>query len=289
MFKKILIANRGEIACRVIKTARRMGIAHGRGLFGRRPRRRACRDGGRGGAISAGPRRARATSSAEKIIAACRESGAEAVHPGYGFLSENAAFCEALEAEGIVFIGPPAAAIAAMGDKIEFEEARQGRRRSAPCRAISASSRMPEHAEKIAGEIGYPVMIKASAGGGGKGMRIAWNAARCATASSGRGRRRRARSATTASSSRNSSSTRAISRSRCWPTRTATASISASANARSSAATRRSSRRRRRPSSMRRPGAAMGEQAVALAKAVDYQSAGTVEFIVDSRPELLFP
>ena len=224
---------------------------------------------------------------AEKIIEACKQTGAEAVHPGYGFLSERASFCAALETQGIVFIGPKPTAIEAMGDKIESKKfANAGGSSTVPgwLGVIEDAG----HAEKIAGEIGYPVMIKASAGGGGKGMRIAWDAARCATASSGRARRRKARSATIASSSRSSSSIPATSRSRCWATRMATASISASANARSSAATRRSSRRRRRLSSTRRRARAMGEQAVALAKAVDYQSAGTVEFIVDKDRNFYF-
>jgi propionyl-CoA carboxylase alpha chain len=173
MFKKILIANRGEIACRIIKTARRMGIktvavysevdrdalhvqmADESFLIGPAPA-------------------AQSYLVIENIIEACRATGAEAVHPGYGFLSEREAFPKALEKAGIIFIGPNPAAIAAMGDKIESKKAA----------AKAGVSTVPGHlgeiadikqAQKIAQEIGYPVMIKASAGGGGKGMRIAYN------------------------------------------------------------------------------------------------------------------
>ncbi|WP_054007664.1 acetyl-CoA carboxylase biotin carboxylase subunit [Cypionkella psychrotolerans] len=173
MFKKILIANRGEIACRVIKTARKMGIKTV-AVYS---------DADRGAlhvkmadeAIHIGPSpAAQSYIVIEKIMAAVKASGAEAVHPGYGFLSENMNFAAALEAAGVVFIGPPSPAIEAMGDKITSKKL-----------AMAAGvSTVPghmgliddaEHAVKIASEIGYPVMIKASAGGGGKGMRIAWD------------------------------------------------------------------------------------------------------------------
>jgi propionyl-CoA carboxylase alpha subunit len=171
MFKRILIANRGEIACRIIKTARRMGIetvavysdADKDALHVEMADR----------AVAIGPAPAAESYLViDKIVAACRETGAEAVHPGYGFLSEREAFAKALAAAGIVFIGPNPGAIAAMGDKIESKKA-----------AASAKvSTVPGHlgviadeaqAIEIADEIGCPVMIKASAGGGGKGMRIA--------------------------------------------------------------------------------------------------------------------
>jgi propionyl-CoA carboxylase alpha chain len=172
MFSKILIANRGEIACRVIRTTRRMGIATVAvysDADARAPHVKIADE-----AVHIGPSpAAESYLRADKIIAACKATGAEAVHPGYGFLSERASFVEALEAEGIAFIGPPASAIAAMGDKIESKKL-----------ALAAGVNVvpgfvgeiadTEHAVKIAGEIGYPVMMKASAGGGGKGMRLAY-------------------------------------------------------------------------------------------------------------------
>lgn len=173
MIDKILIANRGEIACRVIRTARAMGIktvavysdADAAALHVELADE----------AVHIGPPPAsQSYLLGEKIIAACKATGANAVHPGYGFLSERAAFAEQLAAENIIFIGPPARAIAAMGDKIESKKL-----------AVAADvSVVPgfvgeiadtDHAEKIASEIGYPVMMKASAGGGGKGMRLAFS------------------------------------------------------------------------------------------------------------------
>ena len=175
MFKKILIANRGEIACRVIRTARAMGIATV-AVYSDADAN-ALHVTMADEAVHIGPPPASESYLvADKIIAACLATGAEAVHPGYGFLSERASFVEALTAAGIAFIGPPAPAIAAMGDKIESKR-----------RALSAGvSVVPgfvgeidgtEHAVEIAAGITYPVMMKASAGGGGKGMRLAWNEA----------------------------------------------------------------------------------------------------------------
>ncbi len=173
MFDKILIANRGEIACRVIKTARRLGIRTV-AVFS---------DADRGAlhvkmadeAVHIGPPpAAQSYIVIDKIMDAIRRTGAQAVHPGYGFLSERRDFAAALEAEGVVFIGPPSSAIEAMGDKITSKK----------LAAEAGVSTVPgfmgliedaDHAVRIASEIGYPVMIKASAGGGGKGMRIAWN------------------------------------------------------------------------------------------------------------------
>jgi propionyl-CoA carboxylase alpha chain len=171
MFKRILIANRGEIACRIIKTARRMGIktvaVHSDAD------REALHVEMADEAVPIGPPAASESYlSIEKIVAAAKRSGTEAVHPGYGFLSERAAFATALAKAGIVFIGPNPRAIAAMGDKIAAKQAA----------ATARISTVPGHlgvvtdakqAEKIAAEIGFPVMIKAAAGGGGKGMRIA--------------------------------------------------------------------------------------------------------------------
>ncbi|MFZ1151897.1 MAG: acetyl/propionyl/methylcrotonyl-CoA carboxylase subunit alpha [Xanthobacteraceae bacterium] len=175
MFKRILIANRGEIACRIIKTARRMGIATV-AVYSDADRD-ALHVEMADEAIAIGPPpAAQSYLDIEKIVAACRQSGAEAVHPGYGFLSERAAFAAALAKSGIVFIGPNAKAIAAMGDKIESKKAA----------ARAKVSTVPGHlgviedekqAIAIAEQIGFPVMIKASAGGGGKGMRIAFNKA----------------------------------------------------------------------------------------------------------------
>ena len=173
MFNKILIANRGEIACRVIKTARKLGI----------PTVAVYSDADRDAlhvrmadeAVHVGAAPAsRSYIVIENILEAIRQSGADAVHPGYGFLSENPGFADALKAEGVTFIGPPPQAIEAMGDKIASKK----------IAAAAGVNTVPGHmgliadadeAVKISREIGYPVMIKASAGGGGKGMRIAWN------------------------------------------------------------------------------------------------------------------
>jgi propionyl-CoA carboxylase alpha chain len=171
MFDKILIANRGEIACRIIKTARRMGIktvaVYSDADAGGKHVRMADE------AVRIGPAAsAESYLKIDAIIEACKQTGAQAVHPGFGFLSERAAFCEALEAAGIVFIGPGKSAIEAMGDKITSKKiAHEAGVSTVP--GFLGVIESPEHAAKIAGEIGYPVMIKASAGGGGKGMRIA--------------------------------------------------------------------------------------------------------------------
>jgi propionyl-CoA carboxylase alpha chain len=175
MFQKILIANRGEIACRVITTARKMGIktvavysdADARAPFV------AMADE----AVHIGPSpAAESYLIADKIIAACKQTGAEAVHPGYGFLSERTSFAEALAKEGIAFIGPPVGAIAAMGDKIESKKlAKEAGVNVVP--GFVGEIEDTEHAVRISNEIGYPVMMKASAGGGGKGMRLAYSEA----------------------------------------------------------------------------------------------------------------
>ena len=173
MFKKILIANRGEIACRIIKTARRMGIqtvavysdADARAPFVTMADE----------AVHIGPSpAAQSYLIADKIIAAAKQTGAEAVHPGYGFLSERTSFAEALAKEGIAFIGPPVNAIAAMGDKIESKKlALKAGVNVVP--GFVGEIEDTEHAVRISAEIGYPVMMKASAGGGGKGMRLAYS------------------------------------------------------------------------------------------------------------------
>ena len=173
MFKKILIANRGEIACRVIQTCQRMGIATVAvysDADARAPFVKMADE-----AVHIGPPpAAESYLLADKIIEACKQTGAEAVHPGYGFLSERASFVEALDKEGIVFIGPPASAIAAMGDKIESKKlAKEAGVNVVPGSKDAIDT--TQDALQVANDIGYPVMMKASAGGGGKGMRLAWN------------------------------------------------------------------------------------------------------------------
>ena len=173
MFKKILIANRGEIACRVIKTARRMGIATV-AVYSDADRD-ALHVEMADEAVHIGP--PAATESyllIDRIIEACKRTGAEAVHPGYGFLSEREAFAKALAEAGIVFIGPNPHAIAAMGDKIESKKFANAAKVSTVPGFLGVIEDAA-HAVKISDEIGYPVMLKASAGGGGKGMRIAWS------------------------------------------------------------------------------------------------------------------
>ena len=173
MFRKILIANRGEIACRVIRTARRMGIATVAvySEADRDARHVALADE----AVCIGPPPSRESYLVmERILAACRQTGAEAVHPGYGFLSENEEFARRVESEGLVFIGPRPESIAAMGDKIASKKlAEKARVNTIP--GWNDVIESPEQAVEIAKQIGYPVMIKASAGGGGKGLRVAGN------------------------------------------------------------------------------------------------------------------
>ncbi|MEM8537423.1 MAG: acetyl/propionyl/methylcrotonyl-CoA carboxylase subunit alpha [Pseudomonadota bacterium] len=173
MFKKILIANRGEIACRVIKTARKMGIQTV-AIYSDADRS-ALHVQMADEAVHIGPPPANQSYIAiDKVMQAIKDTGAEAVHPGYGFLSENPKFAEALDAAGVAFIGPPKGAIEAMGDKITSKKIAQ----DAQVSTVPGYMGLIEDAEeavKISNQIGYPVMIKASAGGGGKGMRIAWN------------------------------------------------------------------------------------------------------------------
>ena len=173
MFKKILIANRGEIACRVIKTARKMGIKTV-AVYSDADRD-AVHVAMADEAVHIGPPpAAQSYLVIDKILDACKQTGAEAVHPGYGFLSEREAFPVALAKAGIVFIGPNPKAIAAMGDKIESKKAAAAAKVSTVPGYVGEIADT-KHAIKISEEIGYPVMMKASAGGGGKGMRIAFN------------------------------------------------------------------------------------------------------------------
>jgi propionyl-CoA carboxylase alpha chain len=286
VFKKILIANRGEIACRVIKTARKMGIATV-AVYSDADRD-AVHVEMADEAVHIGP--AAAAESylvADKIIAACKETGAEAVHPGYGFLSERASFCEALEKQGIIFIGPKPKAIIAMGDKIESKKFANAAKVSTVPGFLDVITD-PAHAERIAGEIGYPVMIKASAGGGGKGMRIAWSKSEV------RDGFERA-----TSEARNSfGDERVFIEKFIVDPRHIEIQVLADAFGNSIYLGERecSVQRRNQKVVEEAPSPfldeatrkAMGEQAVALAKAVDYQSAGTVEFIVDKDRNFYF-
>ncbi|MCO6409338.1 acetyl-CoA carboxylase biotin carboxylase subunit [Hoeflea alexandrii] len=286
MFSKILIANRGEIACRVIKTARAMGIKTV-AVYSDADRN-AVHVEMADEAVHIGPPPANQSYLiADKIIAACKETGAEAVHPGYGFLSERASFCEALEKEGIAFIGPKVKAIEAMGDKITSKK----------IAAEAGVSTVPghmgliddeAHAAKIAAEIGYPVMIKASAGGGGKGMRIAWNDAEAREGFS--------RSKSEAASSFGDD--RIFIEKFIEEPRHIEIQLIADSHGNAVYLGERecSIQRRNQKVVEEAPSPfldaetrkAMGEQSVALANAVDYQSAGTVEFIVDKHRNFYF-
>ncbi|MGJ4884560.1 MULTISPECIES: acetyl/propionyl/methylcrotonyl-CoA carboxylase subunit alpha [unclassified Bradyrhizobium] len=178
MFKTILIANRGEIACRVIKTARRMGIRTV-AVYSEADRDALHVEMADDAVLIGPPAAAESYLLIDRIVEACRKTGAEAVHPGYGFLSEREAFPRALAEAGTVFIGPNPGAIAAMGDKIESKKA-AAKAKVSTVPGFLGVIEDDKHAVRIADEIGYPVMIKASAGGGGKGMRIARSTAEVA-------------------------------------------------------------------------------------------------------------
>jgi propionyl-CoA carboxylase alpha subunit len=286
MFKRILIANRGEIACRIIKTARRMGIETV-AVYSEADRDALHVEMADLGVPIGPPPAAESYLSIEKIIAAAKQSGAQAVHPGYGFLSEREAFATALSGAGIVFIGPNAGAIAAMGDKIAAKKAA----------ARAKVSTVPGHlgiiadekeAVQIADEIGYPVMIKASAGGGGKGMRIAHGAGEVAEGFT------RARSEAKSSFGDDRvfiekfitdprhieiqvlgdkhGNVIHLGERECSIQRRNQKVMEEAPSPLLDAATR----------------AAMGEQAVALAKAVGYDSAGTVEFVAGQDKSFYF-
>jgi len=286
MFKKILIANRGEIACRVIKTAKKMGIATV-AVYSDADRN-AVHVETADEAVHIGPApAAQSYLVAEKIIAACKETGAEAVHPGYGFLSERASFCAALEKEGIVSIGPKPKAIEAMGDKIESKKFANAAKVSTVPGHLGVIDDA-DHAVRIAAEIGYPVMIKASAGGGGKGMRIAWNEAE--TREGFQSSKNEAKSSF--------GDDRIFIEKFVVDPRHIEIQVLGDAHGNVIYLGERECSIQRRnqkvveeaPSpfldeATRR---AMGEQSVALAKAVDYQSAGTVEFIVDKDRNFYF-
>jgi propionyl-CoA carboxylase alpha subunit len=217
MFKRILIANRGEIACRIIKTARRLGIETV-AVYSDADRHALHVEMADEAIAIGAPPAAESYLSIEKIVAACKRSGAEAVHPGYGFLSERKAFPLALSKAGIVFIGPNADAIGLMGDKIAAK-ASAAKAKVATVPGYLGIVADESQAQKIAAEIGYPVMIKAA----GAARACASRAARPKLRRVLRGRARRPKmlSATNACSSRNSSTIRAISKSRYWATSTA--------------------------------------------------------------------
>ena len=286
MFKKILIANRGEIACRVIKTARKMGIqtvaiysdADAQALHVKMADE----------AVHIGPPPASESYIViDKVLDAVRRSGAEAVHPGYGFLSENSKFAEALEAMGVAFIGPGTKAIEAMGDKITSKKIAQD----------SGVSTVPGHmgliadaeeAVKIANTIGYPVMIKASAGGGGKGMRVAWDDG---------GAREGFQSSKNEAASSFGDDRIFIEKFVTQPRHIEIQVLCDShgngiyLNERECSIQRRNQKVVEEAPSPFLDAAtrkAMGEQSVALAQAVDYSSAGTVEFIVDGARNFYF-
>jgi len=286
MFKKILIANRGEIACRVIKTARKMGIKTV-AVYSDADRD-AVHVAMADEAVHIGPPAAAESYLViDKIVAACKRTGAEAVHPGYGFLSEREAFPVALAKAGVVFIGPNPKAIAAMGDKIESKKA-AARAKVSTVPGYLGEIADANHAIKIAEEIGYPVMIKASAGGGGKGMRIAWSQSEVADGFN---------------SSRNEAKA-SFGDDRMFvekfivnPRHIEIQLIGDKHGNVIYLGERECSIQRRNqkvieeaPSPLldERTRRAMGEQAVALAKAVGYDSAGTVEFVAGQDKSFFF-
>ncbi|MCL7487264.1 MAG: acetyl/propionyl/methylcrotonyl-CoA carboxylase subunit alpha [Desulfobulbaceae bacterium] len=286
MFTTILIANRGEIACRVIKTARAMGIATV-AIYS---------DADRGAlhvqkadeSINIGPPPARDSYlNMERIVQACRETGAQAIHPGYGFLSENPEFCRLLERESITFIGPPADAITAMGDKITSKRiAADAGVNTIP--GFDGIISNKDHAVRVAREIGYPVMLKASAGGGGKGIRVARSDRECQEGFE--------RCASEAMSYFGDD--RILIEKFIEEPRHIEIQIMADTHGNIIYLGERecSIQRRHQKIIEEAPSPfvdedtrrAMGEQAAALARAVNYSSAGTVEFIVDQERNFYF-
>ena len=286
MFKKILIANRGEIACRVIMTARKMGIKTVAvySEADRDARHVALADE----AVLLGPAPSRESYLvADKIIAACKQTGAEAVHPGYGFLSENEAFARRAEEEGIAFIGPKHYSIAAMGDKIASKKlALEAKVNTIP--GYNDAIDTPEQAVEIAKGIGYPVMIKASAGGGGKGLRVAFNDKEAFEGFT-----------SCKNEARNSfGDDRVFIEKFVEEPRHIEIQVLGDAHGNTVYLNERECSIQRRhqkvieeapsPFISEATRKAMGEQAVALAKAVKYQSAGTVEFVVGKDQSFYF-
>ncbi|MFY1710721.1 acetyl-CoA carboxylase biotin carboxylase subunit [Tritonibacter mobilis] len=286
MFDKILIANRGEIACRVIKTARKMGIETV-AIYSDADRQ-ALHVQMADEAVHVGPAPANQSYIViDNVMAAIKSSGAQAVHPGYGFLSENAKFAEALEAAGVAFVGPPKGAIEAMGDKITSKKIAQDAGVSTVPGYMGLIADADE-AVKISNEIGYPVMIKASAGGGGKGMRIAWND-------------EEAREGFQSSKNEAANSfgdDRIFIEKFVTQPRHIEIQVLCDAHGNGVYLGERECSIQRRnqkvveeapsPFLDEETRRAMGEQSVALAKAVGYASAGTVEFIVDGDKNFYF-
>ncbi|MBN8751237.1 Acetyl-/propionyl-coenzyme A carboxylase alpha chain [Xylophilus ampelinus] len=286
MFKKILIANRGEIACRVIKTARKMGIKTVAVYSDADKDARHVELADEAVHIGAAPSR-ESYLQADRIIAACKQTGAEAVHPGYGFLSENEAFAKKVEEEGIAFIGPKHYSIAAMGDKIASKKlANEAKVNTIP--GWNDAIESAERAVQIAKDIGYPVMIKASAGGGGKGLRVAYNdkeALEGFTACQNEARNsfgddrifiekfvQEPRHIEIQVLGDSHGNVIYLNERECSIQRRHQKVIEEAPSPFISEATRK----------------AMGEQAVALARAVKYQSAGTVEFVVGKDQDFYF-
>ena len=286
VFKKILIANRGEIACRVIKTAKKLGIktvaVHSEAD------RDALHVELADEAVLLGPAPSRESYLvADKIIAAAKATGAEAIHPGYGFLSENEAFARRVEDEGLVFIGPKHYSIAAMGDKIASKMlANEAKVNTIP--GWNEAIESPEAAVKIARDIGYPVMIKASAGGGGKGLRVAFN-----------DKEAHEGFASCRNEARNSfGDDRVFIEKFVEEPRHIEIQVLGDAHGNTVYLHERECSIQRRhqkvieeapsPFISEATRKAMGEQAVALAKAVKYQSAGTVEFVVGKDQSFYF-
>ena len=286
MFKKILIANRGEIACRVIRTAKQMGIATVAVYSEADADALHVRSADEAIAIG-GSASSESYLVIEKILDAIRQTGAQAVHPGYGFLSENATFAEKLAEEGITFIGPGVKAIAAMGDKIESKKIAAGAGVNTVPGYVGVLADSKE-AVKVAAEIGFPVMIKASAGGGGKGMRVAFNEKEV---------KEGFRAAVSEAASSFGDDRVFIEKFIEDPRHIEIQIIADSAGNTVYLGERECSIQRRHqkvieeapsPFLDSKTRKAMGEQAVLLAKSVDYKSAGTVEFIVDKNKNFYF-
>ncbi|OUM00509.1 acetyl-CoA carboxylase biotin carboxylase subunit [Variovorax sp. JS1663] len=286
MFKKILIANRGEIACRVIKTAKKMGIRTVAVYSDADKEARHVELADEAVHIGASPSR-ESYLQADRIIAACKKTGAEAVHPGYGFLSENEGFARKVEEEGIVFIGPKHHSIAAMGDKIASKKlAGEAQVNTIP--GWNDAIETAERAVEIAREIGYPVMIKASAGGGGKGLRVAFNDKEAFEGFT-----------SCRNEARNSfGDDRVFIEKFVEEPRHIEIQVLGDAHGNVIYLNERECSIQRRhqkvieeapsPFISDETRKAMGEQAVALAKAVNYQSAGTVEFVVGKDQSFYF-
>lgn len=286
MFDKILIANRGEIACRVIKTARQMGIKTV-AVYSEADADALHVEMADEAVLIGPPAASESYLVMDKILAAIKETGAQAVHPGYGFLSENADFARALDREGVAFIGPNIDAIRVMGDKIESKKfANDAKVSTVP--GYLGVIETAEEAIKIADDIGYPVMIKASAGGGGKGMRIAWSSDEVAQGFESSMNEARSsfgddrvfiekfitdpRHIEIQVLADKHGNTIYVNERECSIQRRNQKVIEEAPSPFLDAATRK----------------AMGEQAVALASAVNYESAGTVEFIVDKDRNFYF-